>query len=261
VEYQESFALAEGGDYANIKDALEWYTPISYTAQEALEYADEEPAYPDADKAVKAMGTSVEEVMDALNAIGSYVRFDDYEKDSLAKAPQLHDDLWKACQTYDLYYSDFLDAVDVMASEGKEEDEAKLLEDGELVLYHSSCMINASQDILDEIWEQIMAAPQAEEFTLPEIDMTNLSPLFDKFQSAYEGFNQAMDTPEEKEKVFSGKLADPSSELYKNKVDSLYVKMGELSQLLMDGGDYSEAYDATGEAVNSMIDGYNSVIN
>jgi len=263
VEYQEDFALTEGGDYANIKEALEWYTPISFTAQKALEYADEDPAYPDADQAVKSLGTSVEEVMDALNAIGSYVRFDDYEKDALAQAPQLHADLWSACQTYDLYYADFLTAVDVMASQDREEDEARLLEDGEMILYHSTCMIHASQDILDDIWNQIMesAAEEEGEFVLPAIDMTGLSPLFGKFQTAYEGLTQAMDTSEEMEKVFTGKLADQSSELYKKKVDGLFVKMGELAQVLLDGGDYADAYDAVSEAANSMIDGYNSIIN
>ncbi len=262
VEYQESFALVEGGDYANIKEALEWYTPMTHTAEEALEYADEEPSYPEVDKAVKDLGTSVEDVMDALNAIGSYVRFDDYEEDSLAQAPKLHADLWKACQTYDAYSGDFLSAIETMAAESRDEDEAELLEDGELVLYHSTCMIHSSQDILDDIWTQIMAAPQTgEEFTLPAIDMTGLSPLFDKFQTAYEGFGQAMGIPEEKEKVFNGKLADPSAELYKNKVDDLYVKMGTLAQILMEGGDYSDAYDSASEAVSSMIDGYNSVIN
>jgi len=264
VEYQADFALTEGGDYANVKEALEWYTPIDMHAEMAQDYADEEPAYPDADQAVKNLGSSVSDVMDAVEKIANYVRFDDYEKDSLAQAPQLHSDLWKALETYDAYYVDFLNAVDALAEEMEDGNNEKLLEEGQLILYHSACLIDSSKDILDDIWDQVMAAAEGqteEDFTVPAIDMTNLSPLFGEFNTAYEELTKALESKEEQEKVFAEKLAESSAKLYKTKADGLYAKVGELAQVLLDGGDYSDAYDAVNEPLNSFIDSYNAIVN
>ncbi len=264
VEYQADFALTQGGDYANIKEALEWYTPIDMHAQQAQDYADEEPAYPDADQAVKNLGSSVVDVMDAVGKIGSYVRFDDYEKDSLAQAPQLHSGLWKALETYDAYCVDFLNAVDALVEEMEDGDNEKLLEEGQLILYHSACMIDASKDILDDIWDQVEAAAAeqtGEDFAVPAIDMTNLSPLFGEFNTAYEELAKALESQEEQKKVFAEKTAESAAKLYKTRADGLFVKVGELVQVLLDGGDYSDAYDAVNEPLNNFIDSYNSILN
>lgn len=218
------------------------------------------------DAALKNLGNSPAEVMEALNHLASYMRFDDYEKDSMAKAPELHAELWAALQTYDAHYESFLGAIDTMASQGRDEDRARLLEDEQMILYHSLCMIHSSQDILDNIWDQLEAAnaetgPE-DPLVLPEIDMTNLSPLFADFQAAYDGLTEAMGNESELEKVstFSGRVADGAVKLYTNKVDSLYVRMGKLAEAIMGGTDYAEAFDETSEAVSSMIDGYNSII-
>ena len=266
VAYEKDFALLEGGDYAAIKDALQFYTSNTYIVEEALSYLEEEPAYDKADAAVRALGESPAKVMEALNAIASYTRFNDHEKDNLAKAPELHADLWAALEIYDTYYNVLMDAINEMAEEARKDDETNLLADGELVLYHSTCMIYSSQDIFSLIDDQIYAAYEkalnegAEEFVYPTIDMTELSPLFDKFDQGYEGLNQAMESDEEREKVFSGKRGDAPEKLYMNKVDALYTKMGALAEVLLAGGDYLEAYDEASEALSSMIDAYNNII-
>ncbi len=265
VEYAETFALAEGGSYDAIQEAFQFYTANTYPVTEALDYVDEEPAYPQVDAAVRALGESPAQVMEALDDIAGYIRFKDYEKDDLAKAPELHAALWEALEIYDAYYADFMTAVEEMAKEGREEDEKNLLEDGELILYHSICMIHASQDVLDEIEAQVDAAIQAavesgaESFEYPVLDRTELAPLFDKFQKGYDGFTEAMESAEEKEKVFSGKLGESSANLYTKKVENLYVKMGELAEAILEEEDYVDAYDEMLEASNSLVDGYNSI--
>lgn len=264
VDFAPEFTVT--GDYAAIKDAVQFFTLNTYVVEKALDYIDEEPAYPEADAALKNLGNSPAEVMEALNHLASYMRFDDYEKDSMAKAPELHTELWAALQTYDAHYESFLGAIDTMASQGRDEDRARLLEDEQMILYHSLCMIHTSQDILDNIWDQLEAAnaeagPE-DPLVLPEIDMTNLSPLFADFQTAYDGLTEAMGNESELEKVstFSGRVADGAVKLYTNKVDSLYIRMGKLAEAIMGGTDYAGAFDEASEAVNSMIDGYNSII-
>ena len=264
VDYAAEFTVV--GDYSAIKDAVDFYTAFTYPVEQAMDYAKQDPAYPKADAAITAMGGSMIQVMEALGDLASYMRFDDYEKDNMAKAPELHAALWDALEVYDLYYMDYLAAIDEMASGHRDEDLAELLEDGEMILYYTLSMIHTSEDILDIILDQVGAANAGagpeDEFILPEIDMTELSPLFGQFQTSYDGLKKALDTQEEREKVrsFSGAVADSAVKLYTNKVDSLYVRMGSLADDLMGGEDYTESFDNVGQAVDSMIDGYNSII-
>lgn len=264
VDFSSEFTVT--GDYAAIKEAVEFYTPNTYLVEKALGYLDEEPAYPEADDALQSLGNSPAEVMEALNHLASYMRFDEYEDDNMAKAPELHAELWNALQTYDANYEAFLAAIDTLASQGRDEDRERLLEEGELVLYHSLCMIHSSQDILDEIWGQLEVAntetAPGEEFILPSIDMTNLSPLYNNFQAAYEGLTQALATESEREKIdtFTGRIGDSALELYQNKVNSLYSRMGGLTEAIMEGTDYADAYNNVSDAANSMVDSYNSIL-
>ena len=199
-------------------------------------------------------------MMEALDDLAAYMRFDDFEDDNMAKAPEIHaafwknlEIYWKALEIYDTYYNNYLDAVSEMASGSRD-----------MILYHSLTMIHTSQDILDEIWTQVEAAnaetgPE-DEMVIPSIDMTNLSALFGQIQTAYDGLNEALEDQEGKEKVFSGPVGDSAMKLYMNKVNSLYSCMGRLAEDLTGGIDYAEDYNKASEAISSMIDGYNSII-
>lgn len=264
VDYAPEFNVI--GDYGAIKDTVQFYTAHTYPVEEAIDYAKEDPAYPKVDAAITAMGDSMIQVMEALDDLASYMRFDDYQDDNLAKAPDIHAALWEALQVYDTYYENYLDAVNEMANESRDQDLAELLEDEQMILYHSLSMIYSSEDILDEIWTQLEAAnaeagPE-DELILPEIDMTSLSPLFSQFQTAYDSLNEAMQTQEEREKIssFTGTIGDNAMKLYTNKVDALYSWVGKLAEDLTGGADYAENFNKVNEAISSMIDGYNSII-
>lgn len=264
VDYTEEFTVI--GDYSAIKEGVNFYTANTYTVEEAMRYAKEEPAYPEADAAMLNLGESMIQVMEALKELASYMSFDDYEEDNLAKAPQIHAQLWKAIGTYDACYPDFLYAINEMASASRDDDRDELLKDGETVLYHSLTMIHTSEDILDLIWDQVEAAnagtgPEAE-MVIPEIDMTQLSPLFDQFQTAYDSLNQSLENEEERSKVksFTGAIGDSALKLYTNKVESLRSWVNKLNNDLTEGADYAEDFNKVSEAISSMIDGYNSII-
>lgn len=262
VLYQEEFALAEGGDYANIKEAVQFYTGLSYTVEKAQDYAAEEPAYPEADAAVLALGDSVSRVMDALDHLGSYMRFDDFVEDDMARAPELHAELWAALETYDQYYPQFLAAIQELAEQSEDDEVTALLEEGELIRYNARMFIRTAQAIQEEILNQLDAAaaedPDMEE--LPPIDLEALSEYFGQFQSNYEGLTAALDDEEQREKIsaFTTQFGEESLKLYTNRVNTLYNKVGALAQVLLDGGDYSDAYSEVSEAVSDMIDTYNN---
>ena len=56
VDYAETFAVI--GDYSAIEEGFRFYIATTYTVEEAMKYAKEEPAYPKADAAMTAMGDS-----------------------------------------------------------------------------------------------------------------------------------------------------------------------------------------------------------
>lgn len=264
VDYTEKFTVI--GDYAAIKEGVRFYTANTYTVEEAMRYAKEEPAYPEADAAILKLGESMIEVMEALDDLASYMNFDDFEDDGMARAPEIHARLWKALETYDACYPDFLYAINEMASASRDDDRAELLESGEMVLYHSLTMIHTSQDILDLIWGQVEEANaetgSEEDMIVPEIDMTELTPLFNQFQGAYDSLNEALENEEERSKVssFTGAIGDSALKLYNNKVESLRSWVSKLQNDLTEGADYAEDFNKVNEAISSMIDGYNSII-
>lgn len=264
VEYQADFAVMEGGDYAAIKDAVQFYTAITFRAEEALNYVDKDPSYARVDAAVRALGNSPVELMEAVDDLAAYMRFDEFEEDNLAKAPEIHTAIWEPFQIFATYYGEFLSALDELEAEIRGEDLESMLNEGEMILYYSNVIIYTSQDIRSNIWNQyeagVNAADPDAEFILPEIDMTELSPLFGEFNQAYESLIEAMGDEEEAAKVFTGPVAESAMKLYTSKVDSLYSWMGRLANTLMEGGDYTDDYNSMSEALSSMISGYNSII-
>lgn len=266
VAYEETFLVVEGGDYANIKEAVQFYTGLSYTAEKALEYANEEPAYPEADAAVLALGDSVKEVMDALDHLGSYMRFDEYVDDSMARAPEIHAELWAALQTYDAHYPEFLNALSALDDQTDEENMELLKESGQNILYHSRLFLRAGEAIQNEVWNQLAAAvedaPETEDLALPAIDMAALAPMVEEFNTAYNDLTAALGDQDELEMVpaFVGDHAENIQSIYKNRVDGLYVKMGELVQAMNEGSEYIQALEDVDGAMSDLISAYNNVI-
>lgn len=262
VEFAQDFALTEGGDYAAIKAAADFYIANTYQVKQALEYAGEEPAYTRVDAAVRALGDSPVKLMEAIEDLSGYTQFSEYEEDNLAKAPEIHTAIWEPLQIFGTYYGEFMDAMNELDSELKGENLENLKKDGHMILYHSQVMLDRGEDIIDEISAQVGEANQDPntEFVVPELDQAKLAPLFESFNTAYEDLIAVMGKEEEQEKVFTGATAEAAMKLYTNKVNALYSSMGSLAQALNEGSDYVDAYNSVIDAYSGMIDGYNSII-
>lgn len=262
VDYAEDFAILEGGDYAAIKEVAGDYTPLTFVAQEALDYVKDDPAYPEVDKLVEQLGTSVEEVMDALNSIGAYVRFDDFLEDDLAKAGELHAELWAALETYDLYYSDFMKAMSTLSDELDQQYLDQLWEQGDLVLYYSECMMNSAQEALEEVMDQISTAFGNGAEELPELEMDKFNDYYNQFKQNYETLKATLENDEEREKVpsLTGTRGDSILTLYTQKVDALNYYMTQLAEYANGNVDYLEALYSAMDAHDAMIDAYNNII-
>lgn len=262
VEYAQDFAMTEGGDYAAIKEAADFYIANTYQVEQALDYVDEEPSYSKADAAVRALGDSPVKLMEAIEDLSGYTQFNEYEEDNLARAPEIHAAIWEPLEVFRTYYGEFMEAMDELDSELDGEDLENLKKDGQMILYYSQMMMNRGEDIINEINAQVGAANQDPdaEFVVPELDQSKLAPLFGAFNTAYEDLIEAMGKEEEQEKVFSGPVAESAMKLYTSKVNALYSSMGALANAMNEGSDYTDAYESVIDAYNGMIDGYNSII-
>ena len=262
VEYAQDFTLMEGGDYTAIKEAADFYIANTYQVEQALDYADEEPAYTRVDAAVRALGDSPVKLMEAIEDLSGYTQFNEFEEDNLAKAPEIHAAIWEPLQVLGTYYNEFMDAMNELDSELDGEDLENLKKDGQMILYHSKLMLDRGENIIDEISAQVEAANQDPnaEFVVPELDQTALAPLFGAFNTAYEDLIAVMGKEEEQKKVFTGATAEAAMQLYTNKVNALYVSVGSLAQALNEGSDYVDAYNSVIDAYSGMISGYNSII-
>lgn len=262
VKFAPDFALAEGGDYSAIKEAADFYIALTYQVEDAMEFVDEDPAYTRADAALRALGDSPLKLMEAIEDLAGYTQFNEFEKDSLAKAPEIHAAIWEPLQVFSTYYGEFFSAMDELSDEMRGDDMEDLKKDGKMILYYSQMMMNYGEDIIDNISGQVDAANQDPngEFVVPELDMTGLSPLFGEFNTAYEDLTAALGDEEQQKKVFSGVTAEASIKLYTGKVDSMYSSMGALAQAINEGGDYIEAYNNVIDAYNGMVGGYNSIL-
>lgn len=274
VAYQADFELKDGGDYANLKPAAQYFTAMTYTAKKALDYADEAPSYPEVDEAVTALGDSVETVMSTLEALGRYVRLEKFKEDGLAQAAKLHAKLWTALETYDQHYQQFLTALGELIAEREEQDLADLLEGDQMILYHSRLFIREAQAIQDESVAQLNAAieenPELEDF--PPLDMDPFAAPIIRFQNAYDDLTAALADEEQLGKVraFTGQVGDGSLglhtdkeaalELYTSRVEDLYVKTENFVQAMREGTDYAGAYREAEEAAGEMIRAYNDLI-
>lgn len=262
VEFDQEFALAEGGDYAAIKEAADFYIANTYQIEQALDYADEEPSYSKADAAVRALGDSPVKLMEAIEDLSGYTQFNEYEEDNLARAPAIHAAIWEPLEVFGTYYGEFMEAMDELDSELDGENLEDLKKDGQMILYYSQIMMDRGEDIIDEINTQVGAANQDPnaEFVVPELDQSKFAPLFGAFNTAYEDLIEALGKEEEQEKVFSGPVAESAMKLYTSKVNALYSSMGALANAMNEGSDYTDAYESVIDAYNGMIDGYNSII-
>lgn len=146
----------------------------------------------------------------------------------------------------------------------EDEEVADLLEEDEQIRYYARMLILTAQAIQEEILDQMSeaAAKTPDMETLPQIDLMALSEYFGQFQSNYEGLTAALDDETQREKIstFTGEGAEDSLKRYTNRVNTLYNGVGALAQALLDGGDYTQAYDEVDEAVNDMLDAHNSTV-
>lgn len=144
-----------------------------------------EPAFETLDGLVEDMLPSMREIMETFNAIddSEYT----YEQNQYQQPKENHMRLMACLDEFTGYAYTFLDEVDLVADERNADEEAKMLEEGRLILYNFSHMLTVSSRILDEIYEQGI-----DDYNLTELDLTPIYPMLEELQATAAAYDEAV---------------------------------------------------------------------
>lgn len=259
VQNQPEFALVDGMDYGMLADVFSDYMPVNYIMESALSYNDDEPAYPEQDSLLLALEQPYTDLQDILSDLSVYLTYEDYLEDNLAQAAQLHTKLYEAVGPFDEAAWPFVDAMNTLDEQTEQQELDRLQAEGMNIAFYSRTMLNLCEKIDAEVWAQLENAE-----TLPVLDMTNLETLYTQYQEAYNGLIEALNDPEQVEKVtnWSGDAywSDTYHDNFTAAVDALNTAIAAFMDSAQNQSDYSQSYDQFYAASSEMIDQYNSSI-
>lgn len=154
------------------------------TLETCVMLADMDPDYGEMDDLVLEMAEPLYTVMETLSDIsGSY----DYADNQYQKAKEYHAVIYENAATIMDLGGQFLDAIAVMGEAQFEEEEAKMKEEGRLIIYNSSRAITISGQILKEIDAQGVT-----DENINDMDLTEIRKLYDELVTVVADYNTAV---------------------------------------------------------------------
>ena len=125
------------------------------------------------------------EIMETFDAIddSEYT----YEQNQYQQPKENHARLMACLETFTTYAYEYMEQIDVIADERSAAQEARMLEEGQLIIYNFSHMLTLSSQILDEIYDQGI-----DDFNLTELDLTPIYPLFEEMQATAAAYDEAV---------------------------------------------------------------------
>lgn len=182
VDTAEDFQFREDAEYS-YGYGIAWLNTDILDDAEAV--CRQEPAYETLDGLAEEMLPSMREIMETFNAIddSEYT----YEQNQYQQPKENHARLMACLDEFTGYAYTFLDEVDLVADQRSASEEAKMLEEGRLIIYNFSHMLTVSSQILDEIYEQGI-----DDYNLTELDLTPIYPLFEELQATAAAYDEAV---------------------------------------------------------------------
>ena len=227
--------------------------------EKAIGYRDEAPDYPEQDALLTALEEPFLAMGEILDDLGWYISYSEYEEDGMAKAAQLHTQLYEMVSDFDAAAFPFMDSMDVLDQSTEQQELDRLKSEGMDIAYYSRIIVNLSYDIDDEIWTQLS---QADTEGLPTLDMTNLETLYQQHQEAYAELTKALADPEQVKTIWpdDSSLSESQAETYGTAVEDVNTALDNFMQAARSQADYSSSYESYTYQVSFLVDLYNSVI-
>lgn len=256
------FALLEGADYGAVQDLISPDINLSYPIEQALEWADKEPAYPDVDKAAKELIPHLVTLMKQFGSLELYMVFSEYEEDNYEKAAACHAELYPAVKSFYTWAPQFVDAMDILTEETNQIELERLLKEERLIAYYSNLTIDGAQALRNAVREQLYGLEEGE-----SPDMESIHTAYEKFQEDSAALLKNLEDQEQIEKIryfVEGTRYGEKGEVYLGyyvtTVEDLRYYLDTLMELMGSGADCADALDTVSSGISKLIDRYNQYI-
>lgn len=256
------FALLEGADYGAVREMISTDIKLYYPIEEALDWTDKEPAYPDVDKAAKELIPHLVTLMKQFSNLEMYMVFSEYDEDNYEKAAACHAELYPAVDGFYTWASQFVDAMDVLTEETNQIEMERLLKEEKRIAYYSNLTIDGAQDVRSAVREHLYRVEAGE-----PLDTGSIQTAYDQFQADSAELLKNLEDQEQIEKikyfVEGTRYGEQGAYYLKNyvtAVENLRYYIDTLMELAGGGEDCTDALDTVSGGISKLIDRYNQYI-
>lgn len=261
VEYQEEFSVLDDA-YTCFLVSDSFFGNLD-RAEELLERKEE---HLEVDKAYLALSPVARELGKALNEIYEYTDEKTFLEDDFVKGKELHKKFFAYCTEYETLGTTFVEELQELADKRREENLAKIKEDGYEISAALIQMIATAQEIQEEIFKQGIE----EDAKLLELDTEALKPLCDRYREEIATVNAYLKDSEALEK----EGLPTSSVSYKTFQEEAKNSLKELDAIFENVAQQKQpsTYEASNQftiegtltgfysKVSRMVDDYNQII-
>lgn len=153
----------------------------------ALSFADKEPAMKEADAAVKALGPVLKSLMEKMKEAADYYTNKRYVDDDYARGKELHKDIVPDLAALPPLLKNFQAAVQAMEAQRRREQVQTLRDEGAVTRAAMVQVINASQDMCAELARQGIQSRN-----LLDLDLAAYRPVYKTLAEAVDSLEKAV---------------------------------------------------------------------
>lgn len=180
VDYTEEFSLLPD---TGLTYGYRVYGKNTDILDDCLQLADMDPDYGELDTMVKDMAEPLRALMETFSNISdSY----DYADNQYAKAKEYHAIVYANADAFIELGYEFMDAIDEMGDSRIAEEEERMKEEGNLIIYNASRVISIGREVLDVAYDQ-----GVNDENLTDLDLTEIKALHDELVQVVADFDAA----------------------------------------------------------------------
>ena len=180
VDYTEEFSLLPD---TGLTYGYRVYGKNTDILDDCLQLADMDPDYGELDTMVKDMEEPLRALMEAFSNISdSY----DYADNQYAKAKEYHAIVYANADAFIELGYEFMDAIEEMGASRIAEEEERMKEEGNLIIYNASRAISIGREVLNVAFDQ-----GVNDENLTDLDLTEIKALYDELVQVVADFDAA----------------------------------------------------------------------
>lgn len=247
VANEDTFSLLPDSGYSYKYDISPLNSDI---IDDALLAAEMEPDYGTLDELTVEIAEPMRTLMDTFSDIYSCYDFADNQ---YAKAKEFHTFIQGNAGAFESLAYEYMDAISAEADERIAAEEAKMLEEGRLIIYNASHAISVTEALLNECYSQGIY-----DDNITELDLTPVRPLYEELTETVDAYNMAVqDTEQLVEESLSGSPMHSLDRLVQA-VDWMIKQVESGTPISNPGSEYLGGIIHIEVVLSECIDQYNS---